>query len=107
MSTRIRTTNTAAWDQTKKPVAAAVIGASRLEPRRELFGSFSPTGDLPPSTRGSRYLITASSLLDGVNASSLGLMAAVTFQLAASSLTDFRAAIIALVSLFLLLHYIF
>ena len=35
----------------------------------------------------------ASSLLDGVNASALGLMAAVTFQLAASSLTDFYTVI--------------
>ncbi len=47
----------------------------------------------------------AGSLLDGVNASALGLMAAVTFQLAASSLTDFYTAVIAIISLFLLLRY--
>jgi len=44
---------------------------------------------LIPKIRNSTW---ASSLLDGVNASSLGLMAAVTFQLAASSLTDVYAA---------------
>lgn len=44
-------------------------------------------------------------LLDGVNASSLGLMAAVIFQLAFSPLTNFCAALIAAVSLILLLRY--
>ena len=57
---------------------------------------------LIPKIRNSTW---ASSLLDGVNASSLGLMAAVTFQLAASSLTDVYAALIAVVSLVLLLRY--
>jgi len=52
-----------------------------------------------------RNSIWMSSLLDGVNASSLGLMAAVTFQLAVSSLTDFYAVIIAFISLILLLRY--
>lgn len=57
---------------------------------------------LIPRIRNSVWM---SSLLDGVNSSSLGLMAAVTFQLAASSLTDFYAVIIAAVSLILLLRY--
>ena len=57
---------------------------------------------LIPKIRNSDW---ASSLLDGVNASSLGLMAAVTFQLATTSLTDFPAAAITLVSLILLLRY--
>lgn len=52
-----------------------------------------------------RKSIWMSSLLDGVNVSSLGLMAAVTFQLAFSSLTDFPTALIAVVSLVLLLRY--
>jgi chromate transporter len=52
-----------------------------------------------------RNSIWASSLLDGVNASSLGLMAAVTFQLAFSSLTDLPAILIFATSLFLLLRY--
>ncbi len=52
-----------------------------------------------------RNSVWASSLLDGVNASSLGLMAAVTVQLASSSLTDFYAAVIAIISLALLLRY--
>jgi chromate transporter len=50
-----------------------------------------------------RNSIWMSSLLDGVNASSLGLMAAVTVQLAASSLTNVYAVIIATISLVLLL----
>ncbi len=57
---------------------------------------------LIPKIRNSDW---ASSLLDGVNASSLGLMAAVTFQLATTSLTDFPAAAITFVSLILLLRY--
>jgi len=57
---------------------------------------------LIPKIRNSAW---ASSLLDGVNASSLGLMAAVTLQLAASSLTDVFAVIITAVSLILLLRY--
>lgn len=52
-----------------------------------------------------RNSIWASSLLDGVNASALGLMAAVTFQLADASLTDFYTVIIAIISLILLLRY--
>ena len=46
----------------------------------------------------------AGSLLDGVNASALGLMAAVTLQLACSSLTDFYTIFIAMISLILLLR---
>lgn len=57
---------------------------------------------LIPKIRGSVWM---SSLLDGVNASSLGLMAAVTCQLAFSSLTDIPTALIAVVSLVLLLRY--
>jgi chromate transporter len=57
---------------------------------------------LIPKIRNSAW---ASSLLDGVNASALGLMAAVTLQLAASSLTDVFAVVIAAVSLILLLRY--
>lgn len=52
-----------------------------------------------------RNSIWASSLLDGVNASSLGLMAAVTIQLASSSLTDIPTLLITLVSLVSLLRY--
>ena len=57
---------------------------------------------LIPKIRNSAW---ASSLLDGVNASSLGLMAAVTFQLAASSLADIYTFSIAIISLVLLLRY--
>jgi chromate transporter len=47
----------------------------------------------------------AASLLNGVNAASLGLMAAVTIQLAFSSLTDLPAILIFAASLLLLLRY--
>jgi chromate transporter len=57
---------------------------------------------LIPKIRNSTW---AGSLLDGVNASSLGLMAAVTFQLGAASLTDLYTSIIAVISLILLLRY--
>ncbi|HEX6271000.1 MAG TPA: chromate transporter [Anaerolineales bacterium] len=57
---------------------------------------------LIPRIRNSAWI---SGLLDGVNASSLGLMAAVTLQLAASSLIDFYTALLAIVSLILLLRY--
>lgn len=57
---------------------------------------------LIPKLRNSPW---AGSLLDGVNASSLGLMAAVTFQLSSSSLTDFPTILVAVVSLILLLRY--
>lgn len=57
---------------------------------------------LIPKIRNSTW---ASSLLDGVNASALGLMGAVTFQLGVSSLIDFYTAIIAIISLILLLRY--
>jgi chromate transporter len=57
---------------------------------------------LIPKIRNSTW---ASSLLDGVNASALGLMAAVTFQLATSSLTDFYTVIIAMISMLVLLRY--
>jgi chromate transporter len=57
---------------------------------------------LIPKLRNSAW---AGSLLDGVNASALGLMAAVTFELAVSSLTDPYTVLIALISMFLLLYY--
>lgn len=57
---------------------------------------------LIPKIRNSAW---AGSLLDGVNASALGLMAAVTFQLARSSLTDLYTVVIAMISLILLLRY--
>jgi chromate transporter len=57
---------------------------------------------LIPRIRDSTW---ASSLLDGVNASALGLMAAVTVQLAASSLVDVFTIVAAIVSLVLLLRY--
>ena len=57
---------------------------------------------LIPKIRSSTW---ASSLLDGVNASALGLMAAVTIQLGASSLVDVFTAAIAAVSLILLLRF--
>lgn len=57
---------------------------------------------LIPKIRNSTWM---SGLLDGVNASSLGLMAAVTFQLASASLTDFYTVVITMISLTLLLRY--
>lgn len=57
---------------------------------------------LIPRIRNSAWL---GSLLDGVNAASLGLMAAVTLQLARSSLTDVYAVVIAVISLSLLLRF--
>jgi chromate transporter len=57
---------------------------------------------LIPSIRSSPW---ASSLLDGVNAAALGLMAAVTIQLAAASLVDLFTVLTAFVSLILLLRY--
>ena len=57
---------------------------------------------LIPRIRGS---VWAGSLLDGVNAAALGLMAAVTFQLAVASLQDVFTALISIVSLILLLRY--
>ncbi len=52
-----------------------------------------------------RKSVWASSLLDGVNVSSLGLMAAVTWQLGRTALIDPLAALIVLVSLTLLVRY--
>jgi len=57
---------------------------------------------LIPKIRNSTW---AGSLLDGVNASSLGLMAAVTIQLSFSSLTDFPTLLVAVVSLYLLIRH--
>jgi chromate transporter len=57
---------------------------------------------LIPKIRNSAW---ASSLLDGVNAAALGLMAAVTVQLGISSLVDLYTVLIAIISLTLLLRY--
>jgi chromate transporter len=52
-----------------------------------------------------RNSVWVSGLLDGVNISSLSLMAAVTWQLGTASLTDPLAILIALVSLLLLIRF--
>jgi chromate transporter len=57
---------------------------------------------LIPRIRGSAW---ASSLLDGVNAASLGLMAAVTVQLGLASLIDAFTILLALLALVLLIRY--
>ena len=57
---------------------------------------------LIPKIRNSAW---ASTLLDGVNASALGLMAAVTVQLGISSLTDIYTVVIAIISVILLFRY--
>jgi chromate transporter len=57
---------------------------------------------LIPRMRNSPWF---SGLLDGVNVASLSLMAAVTWQLGAASLTDPLAVLIALVSLVLLIRF--
>jgi chromate transporter len=57
---------------------------------------------LIPRIRNSAWV---SSLLDGVNVASLGLMVAVTWQLGSTSLIDPLAILIALVSLGLLIRY--
>jgi chromate transporter len=56
---------------------------------------------LIPKIRDSTW---AGSLLDGVNASALGLMAAVTVQLGIASLVDFYTIVLAILSLVLLLR---
>ena len=57
---------------------------------------------LIPRIRNSTW---ASGLLDGINVASLGLMAAVTWQLGRSSLIDILTVFIALVSLMLLIRF--
>jgi chromate transporter len=57
---------------------------------------------LIPRIRNSSW---TSGLLDGVNAASLGLMAAVTWQLGQASVTDPLTILIALLSLVLLLRF--
>jgi chromate transporter len=57
---------------------------------------------LIPRIRNSAWV---SGLLDGVNVASLGLMAAVTWQLGRASLTDFLTVLIALISLGLLIRF--
>jgi chromate transporter len=57
---------------------------------------------LIPRIRNSAW---AGSLLDGVNASALGLMASVTVQLGSSSLIDYYTVILAFISFVLLLRY--
>jgi chromate transporter len=73
------------------------------------FGIFLPSfifvaisNPLIPRIRNSAWI---SGLLDGVNMSSLGLMAAVTWQLGRASLTDPFTILIALVSLGLLIRF--
>jgi chromate transporter len=55
-----------------------------------------------PRMRGSAWF---GSLLDGVNAAALGLMAGVTWQLGRSSIADPLTAAIAVVSLVLLMRF--
>lgn len=57
---------------------------------------------LIPRIRNSTW---ASGLLDGVNVASLGLMAAVTWQLGKASLTDILTVLVALVSFVLLIRF--
>jgi chromate transporter len=57
---------------------------------------------LIPRIRNSTW---ASGLLDGVNVASLGLMAAVTWQLGKSSLTDILTVLVALISFVLLIRF--
>jgi chromate transporter len=52
-----------------------------------------------------RKSATAGAFLDGVNVASLGLMAAVSYQLARSTIVDWLTASVAIASLVLLLHY--
>lgn len=52
-----------------------------------------------------RNSVWVSSLLDGVNVASLGLMAAVTYQLGQASLIDLPTLLIALISLALLIRF--
>ncbi|MFZ5857429.1 MAG: chromate efflux transporter [Chloroflexota bacterium] len=66
------------------------------------FAFVAISNPLIPKIRNS---VWAASLLDGVNASALGLMAAVTIQLASSSLTDIPAILIFGISILLLLRY--
>jgi chromate transporter len=60
------------------------------------------SGPLIPRLRKSKV---ASAFLDGVNAASMALMCAVSWQLARASLTDAATITLALASLFLLLRY--
>jgi len=60
------------------------------------------SGPLIPLIRRSA---TAGAFLDGVNVASLALMAAVSYQLARSTIVDWRAAGIAIASLALLLRF--
>ncbi|HET6842659.1 MAG TPA: chromate efflux transporter [Candidatus Angelobacter sp.] len=60
------------------------------------------SGPLVPRIRESRI---ASTFLDGVNAASLALMAAVTWQLGRASITDILTAILAAGSLIILLRF--
>jgi chromate transporter len=60
------------------------------------------SGPLIPRLRSSRW---ASAALDGVNAASLGLMAAVTWQLGRAAIVDWRTALIALLGAVLLFRF--
>src|SRR3989441_6049282 len=56
---------------------------------------------LLPKIRGSRW---TAAFLDGVNAAALGLMAAVTWELARAAVTDWPTALLALVAAVLLIR---
>jgi chromate transporter len=60
---------------------------------------------MSPFIPGLRKSVWAGSLLDGVNAASMGLMAVVTWQLSRSSLIDPLTVIMALISLALLIRF--
>ncbi len=60
------------------------------------------SGPFIPRLRQSRV---ASALLDGINVASLGLMAAVSFQLARAAVNDVPTALIAVAALGLLLRF--
>jgi chromate transporter len=67
-----------------------------------LFFFVAISNPIIPRLRNSPW---ASHLLDGVNAASLGLMAAVTIQLGRTSLVDLFTVVIALVTAVLLFRY--
>ncbi|HNR93968.1 MAG TPA: chromate efflux transporter [Kiritimatiellia bacterium] len=81
------------------PPAALAATLGIFLPSFIFVGLFNP---LIPRMRKSPW---AASLLDGVNAASLGLMAAVTWQLGMSSLTDPASVMIALLAGLLLIRF--
>ena len=88
------------------PAASELLGISlpryyQLE-ARALEGLVAALGPLIPRLRNS-FLMGA--LLDGVNVAALGLMAAVTWQLAQAALVDWLTALLAIVSAILLFRF--